>query len=343
MKYERIAVDLAKKVFQVCGVNEHVKPQFNKKLKRKAFFEFMTHQAPTTVVMEACYSSNFWGRILLDMGHTVLLIPAQHVTPFVRGNKNDRNDALAIAEASKRPHIRFVPVKTEYQQEISSLHRIRERLLKQKIAVSNQARGILSEFGVTFNTGKAAFICGMSALVEDEKYSLRLRTMMAELLNEYNQLDKRLDSIKVHLTAFVQNNPYGAILLSIPGIGFIVASALIASIDKGQMFKSPREFAVWLGITPQQYASGNSNRMGGITKRGDRYLRKLLIHGARAVLSHHKNKTDQISLWAGRLLERKCYNKVVVALAHRIARLVWILLQRKTLYVPQMVTETTGE
>ena len=343
MKHERIAVDLAKKVFQVCGVNEHTQPQFNKRLTRKAFIEFMAQQTSTIVVMEACYSSNFWGRILQDMGHTVLLIPAQHVTPFVRGNKNDRNDALAIAEASKRPHIRFVPIKTEYQQEISSLHRIRERLLKQKTAASNQARGVLSEFGVTFETGKAAFICGMTALIKDEKYSLLLRTMMAELLHEYNQLVKRIDSIDSHLTAFVQNNPYGAILLSIPGIGFIVASALIAAIDKGQMFKNPREFAVWLGITPQQYASGNSSYMGGITKRGDRYLRKQLIHGARAALNHHKNKTDQISLWAGRLLERKCYNKVVVAMVHRIARLVWILLQRKTLYTPQMLTENTGK
>lgn len=185
MKCKTIGIDLAKNVFQVCGVDERIKPQFEKRFNRKGLVEFMANQPATTVVMEACYSSHYWGRKLATFGHTTLLIPAQHVTPFVRGNKNDLNDALGIVEASQRPYIRFVPVKTEHQQEISCLHRIRERLIKNKTAVSNQARGLLSEFGVIFCLGKKAFIEGLNEFVKDEGRSLRLRTMMSEILLEY--------------------------------------------------------------------------------------------------------------------------------------------------------------
>jgi len=160
MKCKLIAIDLAKSVFQVCGVNDNLKPMFNDKLSRRTFLKFMAKQPATNVFMEACYSSNYWARELSNLGHDVKLIPAQHVKPFVRGNKNDRNDAFAIAEASQRPYIRFVPIKTTHQQEIGCLHRIRERLIKQKTAVSNQTRGLLSEFGVIFMPGKAEFFSG---------------------------------------------------------------------------------------------------------------------------------------------------------------------------------------
>jgi transposase len=334
MKCKTISIDLAKNVFQVCGINEHIKPLFNKKLNRNALLVFMAKQQPTTVVMEACYSSHYWGRKLRDLGHTTKLIPAQHVTPFVRGNKNDCNDALAIAEASQRPNIRFVPIKTEHQQEISCLHRIRERLLKNKTATSNQARGLLSEFGIIFDTGKKAFLEGMNAFVRDDNQSLLLRNMMAALLSEFKATVQRIVDIEKELSLFVEKSSNGNILLSIPGLGVINSSALLAAIDKGQAFNNPREFAVWLGLTPQQYSSGATNRMGGITKRGDRYLRKQLIHGARTVVCHCKKKNDQLNVWAANLLERKSFNKTVVAMAHRLARLVWILLQRQELYRP---------
>ena len=336
MKCITIGVDLAKNVFQVCGVNKHIKPLFNKKLSRHKFIEFMTQQPPTTVVMEACYSSHYWGRLITAMGHKVKLIPAQHVKPFVRGNKNDHNDALAIVEASLRPNIRFVPIKTEHQQEISALHTLRERLIKHKTATSNQARGLLSDFGIIFKGGKKAFIEGLTEFVKNDYQNLRLRTMMSEILYEYQYLLKRIAKIEVELRQFIEKSPYGDILLSIPGIGVINASALLAAIDKGQAFKNPREFAVWLGLTPQQYASGSSSRMGSITKRGDRYLRKQLIHGARTVVNNAKDKTDQLSVWARALRERKCFNKTVVAMAHRLARLIWILLQRQECYSPQL-------
>ena len=332
MKLKTITIDLAKNVFQVCGVNEHIKPQFNKKLKRSELLDFMRQQSSTTVVMEACYSSHYWGREIAKLGHDTKLIPAQHVTPFVRGNKNDHNDAFAIAEASQRANIRFVPVKTEHQQEISCLHRIRERLSKNKVALSNQSRGLLSEFGVVFPTGHKALLSGLTSVIDNPQYSQRLQDMMQDMLNEYNTTIKRLKGIQKQLDEFVDESESGKILRSIPGIGVINASALLAAIDKGQAFNNPKEFAVWLGLTPKQHASGNLNKMGGITKRGDRYLRKQLVHGARSVVSRAAQKTDPLSLWATKLRVTKPFNKVAVAVAHRLARLIWILLTRQEHY-----------
>ena len=332
MKLRTIGIDLAKNVFQVCGVNEHMKPQFNKRLKRLELLDFMRQKEPTMVVMEACYSSHYWGREMAKLGHIVKLIPAQHVTPFVRGNKNDPNDAFAITEASQRPHIRFVPIKTEQQQEISCLHRIRERLSKNKIALSNQSRGLLSEFGVVFPCGHTALINGLTSIIDAPQYSHRLQNLVIDMLAEYKATVNRLKIIGQQLGEFVDESESGKILLSIPGIGIINASAFLAAIDKGQAFNNPRELAVWLGLTPKQHASGNMSKMGGITKRGDRYLRKQLIHGARALVSRAPKSSDPLSLWAMKLRVTKPFNKVAVAVAHRLARLIWILLTRQERY-----------
>ncbi|MGK0267403.1 MAG: transposase [Paraglaciecola sp.] len=332
MKLRTIGIDLAKNVFQVCGVNEHMKSQFNQKLKRPQLLDFMRQQAPTMVVMEACYSSHYWGREMAKLGHDVKLIPAQHVTPFVRGNKNDHNDAFAITEASQRPYIRFVPIKTEHQQEISCLHRIRERLNKNKVALSNQSRGLLSEFGVVFPCGHKALLNGLNSVIDNAQYSHRLQDTVIDMLSEYNTTIERLKSIKKQLDECVDESESGKILLSIPGIGVMNASALLAAIDKGQAFNNPKEFAVWLGLTPKQHASGNISKMGGITKRGDRYLRKQLIHGARALVSRAAKSTDPLSVWATKLRVTKPFNKVAVAVAHRLARLIWILLTRQERY-----------
>jgi transposase len=332
MKLRTIGIDLAKNVFQVCGVNEHMKPQFNKRLKRNQLLDFMRQQAPTMVVMEACYSSHYWGREMAKLGHDTKLIPAQHVTPFVRGNKNDHNDPFAITEASQRPYIRFVPIKTEHQQEISCLHRIRERLIKNKSALSNQSRGLLSEFGVVFPCGHAAFLNGLTSIIDNPQYSHRLQDMVIDMLSEYKTTINRLKSIEKQLTEFVEGCESGRILLSIPGIGIINAPAFLAAIDKGQAFSNPKELAVWLGLTPKQHASGDMNKMGGITKRGDRYLRKQLVHGARSVVSRAAKNTDTLSLWATKLRLTKPFNKVAVAMAHRLARLIWVLLTRQEHY-----------
>jgi transposase len=326
MKLKTITIDLAKNVFQVCGVNEHIKSQFNQKLKRTELLDFMRQQSPTVVVMEACYSSHYWGREIAKLGHDTKLIPAQHVTLFVRGNKNDHNDAFAIAEASQRAHIRFVPVKSEHQQEISCLHRIRERLIKNKTAMSNQARGLLSEFGVVFPCGHKALLNGLTSVIDNLQYSHRLQEMVIDMLSEYEITLKRLKDIEKQLGEFIDASESGKILRSIPGIVVINASAFLAAIDKGQSFNNPKEFAVWLGLTPKQHASGNMSKMGGITKRGDRYLRKQLVHDSRAFVSRAAKSTDPLALWAIKLCVIKPLNKVAVAVAHRLARLIWILL-----------------
>jgi transposase len=335
MKVTTIAIDLAKNVFQVLGMTEQGKKVFNKRLNRSQLMEFMQLQPVCRVVFEACYSAHYWGRTFESMGHQVLLIPAQHVTPFVRGNKNDKNDVLAIYEASLRPNMRFVPIKTEAQQEILMLHRIRERLIKQRIACTNQIRGLLIDFGISFPPGHSAFERAMWDLMDEQHLRPLVKLMVSETYDEYQGLSKRLKQLNSLILQFVEKDPNGKILLSIPGVGPIIASAFVAAIDKGQAFNNPKEFAVWLGLTPKQFASGNRSVNGGITKRGDCYLRKQLIHGARTVVSHASKKNDDLNIWVTQLRSRKSICCTVVATAHRLARLMWILLQKQTMYQAQ--------
>ncbi len=338
MKVTTIAIDLAKNVFQVLGMDSHHKQVFNKRLNRTQLTEFMSQQSVCNVVFEACYSSHYWGRKFVAMGHDVKLIPAQHVTPFVRGSKNDKNDAMAIYEASFRPNIRFVPIKTEAQQEILMLHRVRERLVKQRTACTNQIRGVLVDFGICIPQGHSAFERAMWDIICDEAQRPLIKLMANDFWEEYQALTKRLERINSLLKQLVERDPNGKILLSIPGIGPIIASAFVASIGAGQAFNSPKELAVWLGLTPKQFASGNKSVNGGITKRGDSYLRKQLIHGARTVVSHASKKNDDLNQWITQLRNRKSICCTVVATAHRLARLMWILLQKQVPYAPQYTT-----
>ena len=206
MKCKTIGIDLAKNVFQVCGVNKHLKPLFNDKVQRRDLLQYLAKLEPTTVVMEACYSSNYWGREITKLGHEAKLIPAQHVTPFVRGNKNDSNDTVAIIEASQRPYIRFVPIKTEYQQEICSLHRIRERLIRNRTSVTNQMRGLLSEFGVIANAGKASLFKRLEKFIIDTHFTQQLRDMIGDLYSENLGITKRIDKVEIKLKQFVADS-----------------------------------------------------------------------------------------------------------------------------------------
>lgn len=339
MKVSTISIDLAKNVFQVMGFTSTGEAVFNKRLNRLQLRHFMQMQPPCRVVMEACYSSHYWGRALELFGHAVHLIPAQHVTPFVRGNKNDSNDTLAIFEASLRPHIRFVPIKTAAQQEILILHRLRERLLSARTAASNQLRGLLADFGIVFPLGKAAFNEKMQELSIDTTLSATIAWLVTDVYTEYKSLTLRIKAIEKQLNTEIEANPLGKILLSIPGIGYLNASAFVASIGSGQAFSSAKEFAVWLGITPKQFASGNKSVMAGISKRGDQYLRKQLIHGARAIISHASKKNDALSLWITQLRARKTFNCTAVATAHKLARIMWTLLQKQCHYTPQLVKD----
>jgi transposase len=338
MKVSTISIDLAKNVFQLLGMDEHAKQVFSKRLNRAQLSEFMSQQPVCDVVFEACYSSHYWGRKFLAMGHRVKLIPAQHVTPFVRGSKNDKNDAMAIYEASFRPSIRFVPIKTEAQQEILMLHRVRERLVKQRTACTNQIRGVLVDFGICFPQGHSAFERAMWDIISDESQRPIIKLMANDFWDEYQTVSTRLERINRLIKQLVEQDPNGKILLSIPGVGPIIASAFAASIGAGQAFNNPKELAVWLGLTPKQFASGNKSVNGGITKRGDCYLRKQLIHGARTVVSHASKKNDDLNQWITQLRSRKSICTAVVATAHRLARLMWILLHKQVLYAPQYGT-----
>jgi transposase len=335
MKVTTIAIDLAKNVFQVLGMDCHAKQVFNKRLNRTQLTEFMLQQPNCDVVFEACYSSHYWGRKFLAMGHNVKLIPAQHVTPFVRGSKNDNNDTLAIYEASFRPNIRFVPVKTEEQQEILMLHRVRERLVKEKTACTNQIRGVLVDFGICFAQGYKAFEVAMWDIINDASQRPIIKLMANNFWDEYQSVNTRLDRINTLIKKLVERDPNGKILLSIPGVGPIIASAFVASIGKGQAFNTAKELGVWLGLTPKQFASGHRSVNGSITKRGNGYLRKQLIHGARTVVSHASKKQDDLNIWIMQLRSRKSICSTVVATAHRLARLIWILLQKQVPYAPQ--------
>jgi len=333
-KVTLISVDLAKDVFQVAGFTDRLKEVFNRQIKRGDLTRFLVQQPTCEVVMEACYSSHYWGRVFRDMGHRVRLLPAQHVKPFVRGNKSDHNDAVAIAEASRRPKINEVPIKTVAQQEIQSLHRMRDLCVQRRTAVMNQARGLLSEYGVVCPKGHKSFLKLIGEISDPESIvlSASIKIQYRLIAEEYHQLTARITGINEQLRQIVVEQPECQLLSSIPGIGVINATAIYSAIGGGNQFKNAREFAVWLGLTPRQSSSGNSFSSGGITKRGDRYLRKQLVHGARALLCSCRNKTDRLSMWANALVARRGYNKACVGLAARLARLCWILLQKKEVY-----------
>ncbi len=333
-KFNTIAIDLAKNVFQVCILSPDRTVIQNKQVSRAKLSNLLANQKASVVAMEACYSSYYWARVFSDMGHNVHLIPTQHVKPFVRGNKNDRNDALAIAEASWRPNLKYVPLKTVEQQDIQALHRIRDKLIARRTSVVNQIRGLLSEYGVIIPMGLAGFKQHASQLLDpsEPRLTSRMKLQLAEAKEEFDSLSRRSLSIEKELKNYAQDHPLCQRLMTLPGIGVLNATALFAAIGNACQFSTPRELSVWLGITPKQYASGEKSKTGGITKRGNRYLRKQLIHGARTLLHRTKGKTDKLSVWIQQIVERRGKNKAVVAIANRLARLAWILLQRNEDY-----------
>lgn len=332
MKTSTITIDLAKNVFQVIGFNGQHKTTFNKRINRKQLITLLSQHTPCHIVMEACYSSHFWGRKGMEFGHTMQLIPAQHVTPFVRGNKNDNNDALAIYEASLRPNIKFVPIKTEAQQEILMLHKLRERLMHARVAATNQLRGLLADFGLIFPQGRLAFEKKLSGLIKDDGLRPMIFYVIQDVYNEFQSLQLRIQAIEKKLKKAVDQSPIARLMQTIPGIGYLNASVFAASIDKGQAFNNARDFGVWLGLTPKQHASGEKSKMSGITKRGNQYLRKQLINGARAIVARAAKKNDRLSQWINQLHARKHFNCTVVATAHKLARIMWAMLQSQTAY-----------
>jgi transposase len=325
-----IAIDLAKSVFQVCLLNEHNKVIKNSKLTRAKFIDFMAQQTPTTIVMEACYSSQYWGRYFLKAGHDVKLIPAQHVTSFVRGNKNYHNDALAIAEAFLRPRMKFVPVKSIEQQEIQTLHRIRQRYVDSRISLSNQMRGLLSDYGFIFAIGTKAFEAGMLDVMEQEDIPKRVLEEINKVWLEYQALKNRISAINEKIKSIADKNVHCGLLMSIPGIGPHIATAIVSGVGNGSSFTNARELAVWTGLTPRQISSGHKAVLVGITKRGDNYVRKQLVQAARHTVRWGQKNTDtELGSWIENIIQRRGMQKGTVAVAHKLARIIWGMLHRQ--------------
>ena len=327
-----IGIDVAKNVFQLCELDASMKVVRNHRVRRGQLQSVMARHGATVVAMEACYSSHHWARTFRAMGHDVRLIPAQHVKAFVRGNKNDANDALAIAEAALRPNLRPVPIKSLEQQDLQALHRIRDRLIRQRIQLTNQTRGLLSDYGIAMSRGFAAFRTATARLVDSEVLTPIMREQVRAVREEFEALSERLRQIDLQIREMANTNPLCQLLLTVPGIGPVNATALVAAIGDGSQFAHPRDLAVWLGLTPRQHASGERSIHGGITKRGDRYLRRQLVHGARAMISRAHRHDDPLRRWIRQLVDRVGMNKAAVATAARLARLSWILLQRREPY-----------
>lgn len=334
MNITRIGVDLAKNVFQVHGVDKEENIVLKRQLRRSQVLSFFAKLAPCLIGMEACSSAHYWARELKRFGHTVKLIAPQFVKPYVKSNKNDANDAEAICEAVGRPSMRFVSIKTIEQQDIQSVHRVRSELVKQRTAKVNQIRGLLGERGIVTKSRVENLRKALPDILEDGENSLtyRFRHLLDALREDLVILDKRISELDQEIAVISKEDPSSQRLQKIPGIGPVTATALVAAIGDATVFKKGRDLAAWLGLTPRQHSSGGKDRLLGISKRGDSYLRTLLIHGARAVLRTAGNKQDSRSLWLVSLKERRNQNIAAVAMANKNARIVWAMLTRNEEY-----------
>ncbi len=334
MNIKRIGIDLAKQVFQVHGVDSHEQIVARKRLSREQMHRYFKELPPCLIGMEACGTSHYWARVLTGYGHTVKLIACQFVKPYVKGGKNDANDAAAICEAVGRPGMRFVAIKTEEQQTMQADHRIRSRLVQVRTALSNEIRGLLAEFGIVLPAGMAQIRKALPVLLEEEEQKLpaSFKALLAELAEELRHTDDRVGVHDQRIQATAKSDERIQRLLEIEGIGPITASALVAAVGDAAQFASGRNMAAWLGLVPSQHSSGGKERLGHISKRGDTYLRTLLIHGARAALNGSTNKPDRRSRWAQALASRRNRNIATVALANKNARIAWAVLSRQEAY-----------
>jgi transposase len=326
MEITTIGLDLAKNVFQVHGVNERGKAMLRKQLKRDQVAPFFANLPPCLIGIEACASAHHWARKLQALGHTVRLMAPQFVKPYVKSNKNDAADAEAICEAVSRPSMRFVPIKNVEQQSVLSLHRVRQGFVKARTAQANQIRGLLGEYGLVVPQGIAYIAQRVPPLIEDAENELpgSFRLLIQRLLDHLKALQDQVEEIEVQIKAWHRASEASQRLEKVPGIGPLTASALVASIGDAN-FDNGRQFAAWLGVVPRQHSSGGKPTLLGMSKRGDAYLRTLLIHGARSVIYRATQRADTDS-WLVKLTTRRNKNVAAVAMANKNARTVWALL-----------------
>lgn len=334
MNVTLLGIDSAKNVFQLHGVDDKGNPVLRRKLTRAKFVEFIMNLPPCIIAMEAGSGANYWSRKFKTMGHEVRLISPQFVKPFVKTNKNDRNDAEAICEAASRPSMRYVSPKSIEQQDLQGIHRIRSRLVAQRTALVNQIRGLLAEYGIVIRQGISHVRKRLPEILEDAENEISHfgRELFSGLYEELSEIEKTIEKYEVKLKSIFMSNELCQRISKIEGLGVISTTAVIATIGDPKVFKNGRHFSAFLGLVPRQSSSGGKEKLLGISKRGDTYMRTLLINGARSVVKNVDSKEDPRSLWIKSLKERRGINRATVAVANKNARIIWALLAKEEDY-----------
>ena len=342
MQIRSVGIDLGKTTFHLVALGDNGKVLLKKKFAQKQLIAFTANLQTCLIGMEACSGSHFLGRALREQGHDVKLIPAQFVKPFVKSNKNDFIDAEAIAEAVERENMRFVPIKTDDQLDLQALHRVRDRLMTRRTALINQIRAFLLERGIVFAKSPIRLKEALPEVLENvhENLTPRMRNLVAMLWSEWKDLELQIVEMNDEVERIASSDAGCRRLRQIPGIGPLVATAIVASIGNGAAFRKGREFAAWLGLLPNQHSTGGKVRFYGISKRGNSYLRTILIHGARAVVLRSKRDRIAMGAWMSSLETRAPRNVLIVATAHKLARIAWAVLSTGQDYraVPEALT-----
>jgi len=320
-------LDISKQVFQLHGVSAEGKVALRKRLRRSQMAAFMAQLPPCLIGIEAGAGAHYWARVLQQSGHEVKLISPQYVKPYVKGNKNDSNDAEAICEAVSRPNMRFVAVKSVEQQDLQMLHRVRERCIKARTALANQIRGLLSEYGIVLPIGIHRLRQALPGLLDAEALTPLGREVFSQLYEQLVALDQQVKSCEQRITVWFKTNPTCQRLAQVEGSGPLTATAFVAAIANPAVFKNGRQVSAWLGLVPRQASTGGKTVLLGISKRGDCYLRSLLIHGARAVMRYAKQKDVERYRWVRQVMQRRGVNRATVALANKNARRLWALMR----------------
>ena len=332
MKATTVGIDLAKNVFQVHGVNEHGKTVLRKQLKRHQVVEFFANMPPCLIGMEACGSAHHWARRLQALGHTVKLMAPQFVKPYVKTNKNDFNDAQAIAEAASRATMRFVPLKTTEQLELQASHRIRRRLVHERTAVINQLRALLLEYGIVTPLGRETFARRWSQILgtASAQLSPRLLVLIQRLREHWRTLDTQIAEATQELTTWAEGSPLCQRVATVPGVGPMIATAVVSAVGDARMFARGRDMAAWLGLVPRQHSTGGKPTLGRISKRGNGYLRQLFLQGAVSAYLWMKRDRSALGAWVQQLDRRRQRPVVITALANKLVRICWKVLTSDT-------------
>ena len=338
MQIKRIGVDLAKNVFQIHGVDSKGQAIWRRRVNRENWIKVLMHKAETgcEIGMEACTGAHHWGRLLESKGYQVKLIAPQFVKPYVKSNKNDAADAEAISEAMSRPSMRYVQVKSVEQQDIQAIHRIRSELITHRTAKGHQIRGLVAEYGLVAPQQMQALRRAIPVWLEDADNGLTFlfRRLLNGLWEDLKTMDDRVGELDQEITSIASSHPVAVRLQTLRGVGPMIATAFIATVGDAQHFTHGRQMSASLGLTPKQHSSGNKERLLGISKRGDSYLRSLLVHGARSVIYAARNKEDRLSQWVTNLAARRHPNVAAVALANKTTRMAWALMKHGTEYEP---------